>query len=483
MLRRIIALTAGVLCFVACLISYQLTAKHVTGAVGPGWFEAGCEDSQQGSGANCAAVLASPYSFFPKKVPGELKRIPRIPVALLGWAYYSTMLTWMIGVGIPRAHRRTYHLFPLILALFGLAASAYYTYIMFTKLQEWCPWCLATHVLNLLMFGGLVVLWRMRVPYGESAAANDSADASSEPLESPIPSAAGPPQPTRLAIVTMLMILVTLFCEVTWVSMKSWQAKSNAYATSFNQCQTEYGRLTASGDLFLTNWQKSPRKQGALQTNAPTRGRPPASGDALQVLVVSDFGCPSCKAVSLFMETQAQRLFDHRLAISFRHFPLYKDCNPETTTTRHPFACFGAKLAESAKLLGGDDAFWKMHDYLFEHQNLLKAGLLTISQAASDVGLEEDALAQMMKSPAVSDRIAADARLGREIGVQGTPTIFVDGRLLDRHAKTDIGFWNKLSDWYWERLKQPRPPSTLLRKTPTTPEHPIPDSRDPTGAR
>lgn len=447
MLRRIVALFAGLFCLAACFISFELVTKHITGAAGPGWFEAGCQDSQGSGGDNCAAVLASPYSFFPKKVPGELKPVARVPVALLGWVYYSTMLAWMIGVGIPLGQRRFYHVMPLILGVFGLASSAYYTFVMFTKLQEWCPWCLATHILNILMFGCLFVLWCMRAEAKGNDRAEDRAAMASEPAQ-PSATSAGAPQPIRLAVVTILMVFVVLFFEASWVSMKTWKAKSTAYAKAFHQCQTEYTHLTANGELFLSTWKKSPRQKDALKNDAPTRGGNLAAGPTLQVLVVSDFACPSCKAVAHFLETEAQALFNHRLAISYRHFPLYKDCNPETSTTRHPFACFGARLAESAKLLGGNDAFWKMHDYLFENQPLLKAGQLTVALAAHDLGLDKEALAQMIKSPEVADRIAADARLSRAIGTQGTPTIFVDGRLIDRHAKIDIEFWSRLRDWH-----------------------------------
>ena len=167
----VIEIVAAVLCFAAAVISYNLVLKHVTGSSGAAWFEAGCSDKPAAGGANCAAVLASPYSYFPPRMSAEADGRAHWPVAFLGLVYYSTLLTWLIGVGRPSARRRRLHILPLLLVGMGLAASAYYLNIMFRVLDEWCSWCVATHVLNLLIAICLVLMWPRRMKPATSVAA------------------------------------------------------------------------------------------------------------------------------------------------------------------------------------------------------------------------------------------------------------------------------------------------------------------------
>jgi uncharacterized membrane protein len=158
----VLQVVAAVLCFAAAVVSYNLVLKHVTGSSGAAWFEAGCSDKPSPGGANCAAVLASPYSYFPPKMSKEPDGRPHLPVAFLGLFYYSALLTWIIGIGRPSPRRRRLHILPLLLVGMGLAASAYYLNIMFRVLDEWCSWCVVTHVLNLLIAICFVLLWPRR---------------------------------------------------------------------------------------------------------------------------------------------------------------------------------------------------------------------------------------------------------------------------------------------------------------------------------
>ena len=143
----------------AALISYNLLNKHISGAEGPAWFEAGCSDRVESGGANCAAVLASSYSYYPPKLSDQPDGKIHIPVAFMGLIYYSILTVWFIGVGRPSLQRKRLHWIPLLLVGIGLFSSFQFTRIMFTQLNEWCPWCLITHILNLLIAVCVVLMW------------------------------------------------------------------------------------------------------------------------------------------------------------------------------------------------------------------------------------------------------------------------------------------------------------------------------------
>ena len=95
----------------------------------------------------------------------------------------------------------------------------------------------------------------------------------------------------------------------------------------------------------------------------------------------------------------------------------------------HPHAEHAAEAAESAAARGGDEAFWEMHDLLFENQEALDdESLLAYAEAA---GVDPTAVAADLAAGATAGRVHRDFRSGVRSGVNGTPTFFVNGRRYD----------------------------------------------------
>src|SRR5690606_18544077 len=69
------------------------------------------------------------------------------------------------------------------------------------------------------------------------------------------------------------------------------------------------------------------------------------------------------------IERQVEALLAQRsdLSVSHKHFPMCTDCNVYMgRANMHRNACWAARAAEAAGIVGGNDAFWKMHHWLFE---------------------------------------------------------------------------------------------------------------------
>ena len=81
-----------------------------------------------------------------------------------------------------------------------------------------------------------------------------------------------------------------------------------------------------------------------------------------------------------------------------------------------------------------------------------------------------------MTSQPVTARLAEDIDQAKLCDIKGTPAVFVEGRLVDTLAVTEIGFWDKLADVYWQRSNLPRPASTKPKPAPSTPN--TPDRKD-----
>lgn len=143
-----------------------------------------------------------------------------------------------------------------------------------------------------------------------------------------------------------------------------------------------------------------------------------AGPDEARVTIVEygDYESPACGAFYPTMKAVQARLGPN-LRFVFRNFPL---------SEIHPFALQGAEAADAA---GVQDAFWPMHDTLFENQHAL--GRASLELYADSLGLDLERFNRDLDIHAHVARIRDDLRVGARCGVNGTPTIFVDGLRYD----------------------------------------------------
>jgi protein-disulfide isomerase len=135
-------------------------------------------------------------------------------------------------------------------------------------------------------------------------------------------------------------------------------------------------------------------------------------GAPMRLLIYGDYECPyTHKALASVAEVRG-RLGD-AFVFAFRNFPL---------TEIHPHAFNAALAAEAADLQG---RFWEMHDLLFSRQRELADHDL-VTYAAS-IGLDEDRFRADFANRKGLPRIEADIESGVRSGVEGTPSIFING--------------------------------------------------------
>lgn len=136
----------------------------------------------------------------------------------------------------------------------------------------------------------------------------------------------------------------------------------------------------------------------------------------LALVEYGDYQCPYCgEAYPIIKEIQ-QKLGD-RLCFAFRNFPL---------VNAHAHAEHAAEAAEAA---GAQGKFWEMHDLLFENQGALEDE--NLAQYALELGLDARRLLSEVQSGAHVARIREDFKQGAREGVNGTPTLFINGVRFD----------------------------------------------------
>ncbi len=139
-----------------------------------------------------------------------------------------------------------------------------------------------------------------------------------------------------------------------------------------------------------------------------------------------DFQCPGCGAAHPTLKALSEK-YENELAFVFRNFPL---------TTIHPNARAAAAAVEAAGING---KYWEMHNLVFERQSAWSDASASeradlFKQFAVDAGVNAEAYEKTLtdESARINRKINFDLALGRKIGANSTPTILLNGDMLEQ---------------------------------------------------
>jgi formate-nitrite transporter family protein len=132
----------------------------------------------------------------------------------------------------------------------------------------------------------------------------------------------------------------------------------------------------------------------------------------VQLVEYGDFQCPYCGATYPVLQKIIRQMGD-RMCFAFRHFPL---------TEAHEYAMAAAEASEAAS---AQDKFWQMHDKIFSNQDELDVEHLY--QFAQAMDLDMDEFDHAMVDRTFENKVHADFQSGVRSGVNGTPTLFING--------------------------------------------------------
>lgn len=146
----------------------------------------------------------------------------------------------------------------------------------------------------------------------------------------------------------------------------------------------------------------------------PTDGFPslgPANAP-ITLVEFGDFQCPYCREWEQQTYQPLLQAYPGKIRFVFRDFPL---------TSIHPNAM---PAAEAAQCANGQGQFWPYHDKLFGSENLSDQ---VYQQYAQDLGLDMTKFNQCLTSHQYASTIQADSDFATNLGVNSTPTFFVNG--------------------------------------------------------
>ena len=198
--------------------------------------------------------------------------------------------------------------------------------------------------------------------------------------------------------------------------------------------------LLASPDFrFLTNelLDARPDPKAEAETRRETaealsRGNPPKRGsdDAPVTLAVfSDFQCPYCALVAKTLDAVAVSR-TNELRVVYHYYPL----------SFHKWATHAAEAAACAQRQS-NNAFWKLHDFIFAHQKELSDDNLQkhiADWARNAPSIDSEQFQGCVAKSLTSGQIEQDVALGNELGVHATPAIFLNGKPIDPSSAEEL---------------------------------------------
>ena len=352
----------------ALYVHYQLIADPT--------YASFCDVSET---VSCEAVYRSAYGT-----------VLGVPVAA-GGAVWSAFVFLLAGYGMrvpgsESAGRAAGYVF--LASVIGLAAVFYYAYASFFVLQKTCLLCVAMYV----AVAGIFFVSSAAAPSGLGVLKGLGNDLSGLVAN---PTAAG------LGALWLVgsLALVGLFPREPIGAETTVQAAP--------------APLEALDPAALEEWHKwldaQPTQKDAL----------PTDGVKVRVMKFNDYQCPACRMTYLaYHDIIAKYEASHPGVFKFetRDFPLETECGFGGI---HPSAC---EAAVAVRLAREKNKGAELEAWLFERQetmsrDLVKEGLEQIAQVTN---FDE-------AYPKVLEDVRADARLGQQLGVQGTPTFYING--------------------------------------------------------
>ena len=156
----------------------------------------------------------------------------------------------------------------------------------------------------------------------------------------------------------------------------------------------------------------APRHDVALKATDPSLG---SASAPVTIVEFSDFQCPFCQRVAPTLK-QVHETYGDKVRIVWKDFPL---------TQIHPEAF---KAGEAAHCAGEQGKYWEYHDRLFSNQQALQVD--SLKRYAGDLGLDVEKFNACLDTSKYGDRVREGVAQGSRLGVNSTPTLYINGRLL-----------------------------------------------------
>jgi protein-disulfide isomerase len=178
------------------------------------------------------------------------------------------------------------------------------------------------------------------------------------------------------------------------------------------------GKNIVKGEVYdLT---KSPFQANLDQIKLDSQPSYGKAGAPVTIVVYGDFQCPVCKVEADVMRKNVVQNFPDKVQVYFKDFPL---------ESIHPWA---RAASDTGRCIYKQDpqAFWKFHDWIYENQDGVTSDALNskVMTWAGTAGVDSIQLGRCVDGKVTDKEVAQNMAEGRSLGVDATPTLFINGR-------------------------------------------------------
>lgn len=187
--------------------------------------------------------------------------------------------------------------------------------------------------------------------------------------------------------------------------------------------------------FVVVKGQKDKQNNQGNSSVQPTEHKSGAGKKKVTLLEYGDFQCPVCGEYFPILE-QVRKKYGDDITFQFRHFPI---------TQIHQNAMSAHRAAEaSAK----QNKFWEMYELLYQRQQAWSSSQNAsqiMEDYASELGMNVEQFKNDYKSTEINALINADYAAGQKIGVEGTPTFFINNEKVTSSPRS-VDDFSKLID-------------------------------------
>jgi protein-disulfide isomerase/uncharacterized membrane protein len=337
---------------------------------------------------NCDVVLSSRYASL-------------AGVSLSVWAllYYLAVIALVVAMILAARARLRERLatVTLLVAAWGLLFSLNMAVIALGVLHTVCLMCSG---LQLVSVGLFAAAWYSRSQL-QGASRRQAAERARQ---------------DRLVLVGSVVVAALLIAIVGWEALGRGVQRSDPAAIA--QQLPDFYRWYLAQPIVQV-----PLDAGHSRGNASA---------PVTIVEFSDFECGHCANFHRSVDDVLHR-YGQSVRVVFRHFPLDSECNPSLTMQLHREACLAAVASECAAEQG---RFWQYQNVLFNNQKQL--GRQSLIAYATRLGLDAARFAACLDSPEPRARVQNDVTEAAALGVDSTPTVFINGRLVKGALEPDL---------------------------------------------
>ncbi len=192
--------------------------------------------------------------------------------------------------------------------------------------------------------------------------------------------------------------------------------------------------VVSADDSSYRDWLAAPTKKFVLNSSGSIVERDfirGASNAKVTLVEFSDLECPHCRRAAPTFKALLNK-YPESLRVVSRNFPLDSTCNNGVPKSVVKSSCRGARATRCAGEIS-DTMYWKIHDELFKYPNW-DSSLLDDLDNYFEEGNDRTKFKVCMESD-YPVGVQRDIREADRVGLQSTPTIFLNGKLVGTSKK------------------------------------------------